>query len=96
MRIQLAIVVALALAGCASAPLAARPPAIAIDHMIIPAVAEIGGPVAAYAGLDNDGEADRADRQVQRDDFQEAQPERLGAGLAPGQHREHPLTLGFL
>ena len=59
MRIQSAIVVTLALAGCASAPQAARPPAIAIDHMIIPAVAEIGGPVAAYAGLDNDGEADR-------------------------------------
>ena len=59
MRIQSAIVVTLALAGCARAPQAARPPAIAIDHMIIPAVAEIGGPVAAYAGLDNDGEADR-------------------------------------
>ena len=44
--------VSLLLLGCASTP-PARP--IAIDHMIIPAVAEAGGPVAAYAGFDTAG-----------------------------------------
>ena len=32
---------------------------IAIDHVVIPAVAEAGGPVAAYAGFDYQGGADR-------------------------------------
>ena len=48
--------VSLLLFGCASTPPARS---IAIDHMIIPAVAEAGGPVAAYAGFDNAGAPDR-------------------------------------
>ena len=42
--------------GCASAP---PPRTIAVDHAIIPAVAEAGGPVAAYAGFDNTGASER-------------------------------------
>ena len=48
----------LLLGGCASWQ-APGPDAIRIDHMIIPAAAEAGGPVAAYAGFDNTGPSDR-------------------------------------
>ena len=48
----------LLLGGCASWQ-ASEPDAIRIDHMIIPAAAEAGGPVAAYAGFDNTGPSDR-------------------------------------
>ena len=48
----------LLLGGCASWQ-APEPDAIRIDHMIIPAAAEAGGPVAAYAGFDNTGPSDR-------------------------------------
>ncbi len=50
------IEVSLLMAGCASVP---PPRTIAIDHTIIPAVVEVGGPVAAYAGFDNTGAPDR-------------------------------------
>ena len=48
----------LLLGGCASWQ-APEPDAIRIDPMIIPAAAEAGGPVAAYAGFDNTGPSDR-------------------------------------
>jgi copper(I)-binding protein len=59
MRIVVVIASCL-LAACAGAPSRKLPTsAIAIDHMVIPAVAEPGGPVAAYAGFDNPGGEDR-------------------------------------
>jgi len=59
MRIVVVIASCL-LAACAGAPSEKQPiSTIAIDHMVIPAVAEVGGPVAAYAGFDNHGGADR-------------------------------------
>ena len=59
MRIVVVIASCL-LAACASAPSEKQPTStIAIDHMVIPAVAEAGGPVAAYAGFDNRGGDDR-------------------------------------
>ena len=54
-RFAASIVVSLLLFGCASTP---PERSIAIDHMIIPAVAEAGSPVAAYAGFDNAGAPD--------------------------------------
>ena len=57
-RLGCAAIAILVLAGCASAP-NARTEAISIDHMVIPAAAETGGPVAAYAGFDNAGPSDR-------------------------------------
>ena len=59
-RLTATILSALWLAGCATmpddAPAAAR---IGIDHMVIPANAETGVAVAAYAGFDNKGGEDR-------------------------------------
>lgn len=50
----------LLLAGCVSAPPAApRQGGIDIDHMLIPAADQAGTAVAAYAGFDNHGAADR-------------------------------------
>ena len=47
------------LVACASTqPPTVSPGGIAVDHMVIPA-AEPGGPVAAYAGFENSGAADR-------------------------------------
>lgn len=54
-----AIAASCLLAGCAGSPVAGPGGAIAVDHMVIPAVAEAGGPVAAYAGFDNAGPPDR-------------------------------------
>ena len=60
MRILFASIAAAGwLTACAIAPMAKPAHAIAIDHMVIPAVAEAGGPVAAYAGFHNAGEDDR-------------------------------------
>ena len=57
---RIVVVTSCLLAACAGAPSEKRPTStIAIDHMLIPAVAEAGGPVAAYAGFDNEGGADR-------------------------------------
>ena len=57
---RIVVVTSCLLAACAGAPSEKRPTStIAIDHMVIPAVAEAGGPVAAYAGFDNEGGADR-------------------------------------
>lgn len=59
MRIVVVIASCL-LAGCAGAPAEKQPiSTIGIDHMVIPAVPEVGGPVAAYAGFDNRGSEDR-------------------------------------
>ena len=59
MRIVVVIASCL-LAACAGAPSEKQPTStIAIDHTVIPAVAEAGGPVAAYAGFDNLGGGDR-------------------------------------
>ena len=49
---------AMLLAGCASAPHDRRAD-IRIDHMVIPAAAEVGTDIAAYAGFDNAGGDDR-------------------------------------
>ena len=53
--------VVLALAGCHTTSPATTEAAssIGIDHMVIPAAGEAGGPVAAYAGFDNRGGEDR-------------------------------------
>ena len=59
-RFGFAAIAVLVLAGCASVPQdAVRQGGIVIDHMVMPAVAEAGGPVAAYAGFDNLGGEDR-------------------------------------
>ena len=48
------------LGGCASnPPVVAGRGGIRVDHTVIPAAAEAGGPVAAYAGFDNPGIADK-------------------------------------
>ena len=50
----------LCMAGCASSPSAAtKASSISIDHRVIPASTEIGPAVAAYAGFENRGAADR-------------------------------------
>lgn len=55
-----AVLMAMLLAGCASAPPGVvRRGDIRIDHMVIPAAAEVGADIAAYAGFDNTGGEDR-------------------------------------
>ena len=54
------MLLAILLGGCASvAPGVARHGDIRIDHMVIPAAAEVGTDIAAYAGFDNSGSGDR-------------------------------------
>ena len=57
---RIVVIASCLLAGCAGAPAEKQPiSTIGIDHMVIPAVPEVGGPVAAYAGFDNAGGEDR-------------------------------------
>lgn len=57
---RIVVIASCLLAGCAGAPAEKQPiSTIGIDHMVIPAVPEVGGPVAAYAGFDNLGGEDR-------------------------------------
>ena len=57
---RIVVIASCLLAGCAGAPAEKQPiSTIGIDHMVIPAVPEVGGPVAAYAGFDNRGSEDR-------------------------------------
>ena len=57
---RVVVIASCLLAGCAGAPAEKQPiSTIGIDHMVIPAVPEVGGPVAAYAGFDNAGGEDR-------------------------------------
>jgi copper(I)-binding protein len=54
------LIAVLGMAGCATRQAQRGPAAmIGIDHMVIPAADAAGGPVAAYAGFDNRGGADR-------------------------------------
>ena len=56
---RIVVIASCLLAGCAGAPAEEQPiSTIGIDHMVIPAVPEVGGPVAAYAGFDNRGSED--------------------------------------
>ena len=59
-RHRFVAVMVLALAGCASVPQGAvQRGGIVIDHMVMPAADTSGTDVAAYAGFDNRGAADR-------------------------------------
>ena len=56
---RIVVIASCLLAGCAGAPAEKQPiSTIGIDPMVIPAVPEVGGPVAAYAGFDNRGSED--------------------------------------
>lgn len=58
-RIIVGVLSLLWLAGCASTPSdAMKTSSFGIDHMVIPAQAESGKDVAAYAGLSNRGDVD--------------------------------------
>lgn len=57
---RIVVIASCLLAACAGAPSEKHPISTsAIDHVVIPAVAEAGGPVAAHTGFDNQGGADR-------------------------------------